>query len=98
MRLSGQEAEKANASTAAAAAATRGHLRPPRLGFPGIRAARPAPRQAPAMTTEARGRMNASTKLGRKKIGMARATRAGNHAPRGVENDLKAPPVMESAR
>ncbi len=69
--------EKTKATIAAAAAAIIGHLSLPKPGPPGVSRATPAPRHAPAITSEERGRMNSSTRLGIKAVGSARAMAAG---------------------
>src|SRR5207245_11028262 len=56
----------------------------------GDSSARPAPMHAPAMTSDALGRMNSSIRLGRKKAGRPKATTTGSQRPRRSENGLSA--------
>src|SRR6266702_8499560 len=90
--------EKANASTAAAAAATSGQRNRPSDRRSGDSSARPAPMHAPAMTSDALGRMNPSIRLGRKKAGRPKATTTGSQRPRRSENGLSAGAVVGNSR
>ena len=85
-KLVAGDTENANARTAATAAATSGQRSRPRDGRSGVSNARPAPRQAPAMTSDALGRMNSSIRLGRKKVGRPKATTTGSQRPKRSEN------------
>jgi hypothetical protein len=76
-KLSGLEIEKTKAKTAAPAQAASGQRNLPNPGPPGDSNAIPAPRQAPATTIEARGRMNESSAAGKKAVGRAKAIAAG---------------------
>src|SRR5579872_98196 len=75
---------------AAAAAATRGQRKVPSPGRLGTKRAKPVPKQAAVMTIDARGRMYASTTLGRKTVGSAAAVTTGNQFPMRSETGLRA--------
>jgi hypothetical protein len=76
-RLRGHEIEKAKARNAAAAAAASGPRIVSKRTTLGTIKAKPAPRQAPMITIDARGRMKESSAAGKKAIGRARAIAAG---------------------
>jgi hypothetical protein len=76
-KLSGLETEKRKARTAAPAPATSGQRNLPNPGPPGDSNAIPAPRQAPATTIDARGRMKESSAAGKNAVGRAKAIAAG---------------------
>src|SRR5882672_249161 len=94
-RLRGHETEKTKASIATAAAAYSGHFSRASRGRPGVSRARPAPRQAPPITIEARGKMKESSAVGRKTVGSVRARPAGKYSPRRPRNSQIEPPPKE---
>jgi hypothetical protein len=75
--LSGHEMEKTEAKSAAPAPAASGQRSLPKPGPPGDSNAIPAPRQAPVITIDVRGRMNESSAAGKNAVGRAKAIAAG---------------------
>src|SRR6266566_4645879 len=92
-KLRGHETDRTKATIAAAAAAYSGHFRPLSGVRPGVSRVRPTPRQEPAMTIEARGRMKESSAVGKNAVGSVRARAAGKYSPRRPRNSLIAPPA-----
>jgi hypothetical protein len=76
-RLTGHEIEKTKAAIAAPAAAASGQRIVSNGTTVGTIKANPAPRQAPMITIDARGRMKESSAAGKKATGRARAIAAG---------------------